>query len=404
MATLINQRDGISPLATDAVLLRHANAATAAASDATWNATSLNYGVTPAVNGNLGANPTIATSNTAITSGALYNFLGATNAGSDASTLKTTSTFGNTTNSMIRFAGAAYFAAGNYDFQVRADDGFSIRIDGVTVFEFDNIQSPTTRNTPTPIAIGEGLHTIEILYWEQAGNAELQVGYKLSSSATYTSLGLDNIALFQSSQLPTLSNLQDVVESSTNAQYQIRTGTDYTGTAKNDSITGSAGRDNIDGGAGKDTINGGGGSDWLEGGAGDDNLTGGAGSDTFRWQLSDKGAAGTPAADVVTDFSALAVKSGGDALDLRDLLQGENHASGAGNLAQYLHFEQVGDDTLVHISSAGSLTANGANAATVQDQTIWLNGVTLATLGGTLGITDSQIIQNLLANGKLIVD
>ena len=110
---------------------------------------------------------------------------------------------------------------------------------------------------------------------------------------------------------------------------------------------------------------------------------------------------GKDAADIVTDFSTAAFKSGGDALDLRDLLQGENHASGAGNLAQYLHFEQAGSNVLLHVSSAGSLTGGGTNAAAVQDQTIQLNGVTLAQLGGS---TDSAIIQNLLTNGKLIVD
>nr|WP_295772086.1 type I secretion C-terminal target domain-containing protein [Rhodoferax sp.] len=371
LVTIINLRQGSSIVGTGL-------SANAAASDATWNATNFNYGVSPAVTGNLGSNPTIASGNTAITSGALYNFLGASNTGNNTSTLKTTSTFGNTTDSMIRFAGSAYFDGGTYNFQVRADDGFSVRIDGVTVFEFDNIQSPTTR-TSTPVNIDSGLHTVEILYWEQGGNAELQIAYKLSSAASYTSLSLDNIALFQNSEVPTLTNLQDIVESSTNGQYLIRTGQDFTGTSKNDVITGSDGRDIIDGGAGNDT------------------LTGGTGADTFRWQLSDRGVAGTPANDTVTDFSSPAFKSGGDALDLHDLLQGENHASGTGNLGNYLHFEKSGTNTIVHISSVGAYSA-GFNA-TSDDQTITLNGVDLTTTGN-----DQAIIQDLLTKGKLIVD
>ena len=162
-------------------------------------------------------------------------------------------------------------------------------------------------------------------------------------------------------------------------------------------LTGANPNEVIVAGSGNNTLSGGGGNDVLVGGAGNDALTGGTGSDTFVWRLADKGAVGTPAADIVTDFR----ENAADSLDLRDLLQGENHASGAGNLAQYLHFEQVGSNVLLHVSSAGSLTTNGANFAAVQDQTIQLNNVTLANLGGT---TDAAIIQNLLTNGKLIVD
>ena len=50
--------------------------------------------------------------------------------------------------------------------------------------------------------------------------------------------------------------------------------------------------------------------------------------------------------------------SGGDVLDLRDLLQGEN----SGNLANYLHFEQTDAGTVVHVSSSGGFAA-GYNAS-----------------------------------------
>ena len=369
LVTIINLREGSSIVGTGL-------SASASASDATWNATNIRYGVSPTVSGNLGTNPTIAIANTAITSGALYNFLGADGVG----TLKTTSTFGKTTDSMIRLAGSAYFEGGNYNLQVRADDGFSIRIDGMTVFEFDGIQSPTTR-VSAPIAIGSGMHTVEVLYWEQGGNAELQIGYKLSSEATYKSFGLDNIALFQGGEAPTLTYLQDIVESSTNGQYQIRTGQDVTGTSKNDVITGSDGRDVIAGGGGNDL------------------LTGGTGADTFRWNLSDRGAAGAPAHDTITDFNSQAVKAGGDSIDLRDLLQGENHASGVGNLGNYLHFEKSGTDTIVHISSTGAFPAGGSGLAAADDQRITLSGIDLTTTGN-----DVAIIQDLLTKGKLIVD
>mgnify|MGYP006208953575 FL=1 len=302
---------------------------------------------------------------------------------------------------MLRFAGSAYFAAGNYDFRVLADDGFSIRIDGVTVFEFNDIQAPTTR-TSTPIAIGEGMHTIEILYWEQGGNAALQVAYRPTGSATFNSLSLDNLAMFQSTELPVLSDLQDIVESPTNGQYLIRTGQEVTGSGSNDTITGSAGRDRIHGGDGNDTISAGTGADWMEGGRGNDTLTGGAGSDTFRWQLSDRGLTGQPAVDTITDFDVTAARSGGDVLDLRDLLQGE---AGVSNLQNYLDFNSANGSTVIRISTTGAFT-NGTYSAAAADQEIVLQGVgnLRTSLGLATNATDTQVIQELINRGKLITD
>jgi Ca2+-binding RTX toxin-like protein len=327
----------------------------------------------------------------------LYNFVGAANAISDAPTLKATSSFGATTDSLMRFAGSSYFAAGNYNFRIAADDGFSLRIDGVEVIALQGIHSVTTVATTTPVALSEGLHTVEILYWEQGGNAVLKMEFA-PVGGSYVTMGLDNIAMFQSTELPTLSSLQDVVESSTNGQYQIREGQDYTGTTRNDIITGSAGRDMIHGGDGADAIAGGAGADLIEGGRGSDTLTGNAGADTFKWNLADAGPAGTPVSDTITDFNSAAYASGGDRLDLRDLLQGEGVTASA--LDAYLHFEKVGSDTVVHISSAGGQAGNwGANDRATVDQTITLTGVDLVGAGNT----DQQIIQDLLTKGKLIV-
>jgi len=205
--------------------------------------------------------------------------------------------------------------------------------------------------------------------------------------------------------LPTLSNLQDIVESSTNGQYLIRTGQEVTGSGSNDTITGSAGRDRIHGGDGNDVINAGTGADWMEGGRGNDTLTGGAGSDTFRWQLSDRGITGQPAVDTITDFNATAAKSGGDVLDLRDLLQGE--ANTTGSLQNYLEFDKTSSpgNTILHISSTGGFTG-GTYSAAAEDQQIVFQGVT--DLGNSLGLgtaaSDAQIIQELINRGKLITD
>ncbi|MEE9332025.1 MAG: Ig-like domain-containing protein [Methylophilaceae bacterium] len=175
------------------------------------------------------------------------------------------------------------------------------------------------------------------------------------------------------------------------------TGADLiTGDAGNDTLSGNDGADIISGGLGNDTIDGGAGADTIIGGAGNDTLTGGAGVDVFKWELNDQATPGTPAVDVITDFDPAAV--GGDVLDLRDLLIGEQHVTGVGNLESFLHFELVGSDTVIHVSDQGGFS--GGYTPTSESQTITLTGVDLVS---TLG--DNQaIIQDLLTNNKLIVD
>src|SRR5205814_9381957 len=134
------------------------------------------------------------------------------------------------------------------------------------------------------------------------------------------------------------------------------------GYAGNATLKGSGGSDLIFGDAGNDTIDGGSGADIIHGGAGSDSMTGGTGADVFAWSLGDKGTAGTPAVDVITDFNTATPAAGGDQLDLRDLLQGENFAGGLGNLGNYLHFTTVSGTTTIQISSSGAF-AGGYSAS-----------------------------------------
>jgi hypothetical protein len=170
------------------------------------------------------------------------------------------------------------------------------------------------------------------------------------------------------------------------------------GVAGPDVMLGREGDDVLIGGGGKDDLLGGDGNDTLIGGAGLDTMSGGLGADTFVWALADAGVKGNPAVDIVTDFDAASKASGGDVLDLRDLLVGENHASGIGNLASYLHFEKAGADTVVHVSATGEF-AGGFNVAN-DVQTITLLNVDLIT-----SLTNDQaVIQDLLTKNKLTVD
>ena len=221
--------------------------------------------------------------------------------------------------------------------------------------------------------------------------------------------------LFADASAPTLTETQHIVPGSTTGSYLIQTGSTIDGGVGNDSITGAAGSDKLTGGAGNDTLNGGAGDDILIGGAGNDALTGGLSHDVFRWQLADKGAAGAPARDVISDFDNASYS--GDVLDLRDLLVGETHAANVvslpgaigtnnaitvtadtGNLGSFLHFSLVGGNTVVEISSTGGFS--GGYQSTAVDQVITLSGVNL--IGSFT--TDNQVLNDLLKRGKLVTD
>ena len=159
----------------------------------------------------------------------------------------------------------------------------------------------------------------------------------------------------------------------------------------NDTLLGELGNDILFGHGGDDELLGGLGQDQLQGGTGNDTLTGGGGSDTFIWRFSDADGG----VDVITDWTSAATDAGGDRLDLRDLLQGEQGQ----DLSDYLHFETDGSDTTIRVSSDGDFS--GGYSSSAVDHSIQLQGIDL-TQGGSL--SDTGIIQDLLNRGQLIVD
>jgi Ca2+-binding RTX toxin-like protein len=183
----------------------------------------------------------------------------------------------------------------------------------------------------------------------------------------------------------------------------------------NDTLSASSGSDIFFGGAGNDVINGSAGIDRINGGAGNDTVNGFLDNfvDVFTWSLGDQGVAGAPAVDTVQNFAKVAPNNnhnGGDVLDLRDLLIGEHVGANnaVGNLADYLHFEISGSDTIIHVSHTGGFSADshtlGAGyTSSAETQKIVLGGVDLQShySGAT---TDQQIITQLLNNNKLITD
>ncbi len=123
-----------------------------------------------------------------------------------------------------------------------------------------------------------------------------------------------------------------VVMTTTGSVTVSRDATGTMGGTGNDNILvdTSTGATTMDGGAGNDVLvsTAASGADTLIGGAGNDMLTGGAGADTFRWNFADRGTLANPARDVITDFDTASYTSGGDRLDLRDILQGSGDDGG----------------------------------------------------------------------------
>ena len=230
----------------------------------------------------------------------------------------------------------------------------------------------------------------------QASNSWNSGNYDLfmtidTSSADYSASGLGRFEY-------TLDNGDGVLDS-TSATVSTVTGNTLTGGSdseilvagdQNDTLIGNAGNDVLIGNAGNDILQGGSGDDLLIGGAGDDSLLGGAGIDIFALEAGDEGTSLTPAVDTIADFT---VGTGGDVLDLSDMLVGEDLSS----LDNYLNFS--------YDSNTGNTTINidpaGIDASLEATQQIVLTGVDLTANGS---LSDQQILDNLLSHGNLIID
>ena len=249
-----------------------AKAAKAETPDAHFTATQILYGVAPRVLQNLGKNEKVAPGGQVGKDSALYQFLNSNGAG-DAATLRAgegvphngSSGLGFTTDAIVRVVGNVYFQGGNYDFKVHSDDGFRLRIDGKDIIDFDKNRSPSDtislEKHPQGIEISEGVHEVELVYWEQGSQGVLDFKYKLNGDTAYKTLDLTNVLMLRPEETLDLNELQDIQQN--NGKWEIRTG---------DILDGEEGRDNITGSDGRD---------FIFGDEGNDILAGGAGKDTF---------------------------------------------------------------------------------------------------------------------------
>jgi len=93
--------------------------------------------------------------------------------GDDANSIQGT-TSDSATDGIIKLSGNLNVeTAGDYKLVVSHDDGFQIKIDGVVISDFDGITH--SHETEVNIVLDKGLHTVEIVYWDQGGAYQLEV-------------------------------------------------------------------------------------------------------------------------------------------------------------------------------------------------------------------------------------
>lgn len=173
-------------------------------------------------------------------------------------------------------------------------------------------------------------------------------------------------------------------------------------------LIGGEGYDDLEGGSGDDTLIGGvnghgssGNTDVAPG----DSMFGGSGADTFLWLDGDDidlGSNSAPPRDYAIDYVEDFNVNEGDVLHLADLLKGEE----SGDLTDYLHFDTVandadflGQDGVSNTDVVVYIDKDGTGAGDVTQKVI-LVGVDMASLGNS----DADIINNLLAGSNLNVD
>jgi Ca2+-binding RTX toxin-like protein len=289
--------------------------------------------------------------------------------------------------------------AGYYSFAVNSDDGSVLMIDGEVVLNNDGVHSATTEESEA-LWLGEGVHTIELYYFENTGDAVVELSWRKGTGAweifettsentlspnwlqgssvdsTITGGTGDDYLLGHGGDDTLIGGTGDdtfyvdsandaVIEYAgegtdlvlTSVTYELRWSSQHT---ENLTLTGSA---NIDGTGNSlsNTITGNDGDNILNGAWGNDILIGGAGNDTFRDDNGNEtmyGGLGDDTFifvdefgnDVISDFAAGAMSE--DVIEFDD----DVFADFAAVLAAA---QQDGSDTVI--------TADGNNSVTLSN-------------------------------------
>jgi hypothetical protein len=250
-------------------------------------------------------------------------------------------------DAVVRLTGGVALDAGTYSIKVNADDGYRIIIDGRTVASFDS--NTSVRSEEFTFSVDEnGIHQIEVIYWDQGGAYVLEVS--LNDGSGYDLLG--------SEAYPTYSGYN----------VEVTDYVDSVGTSNNDHLVGTAANDHIQGLGAQDLLFGGAGDDWLEGGEGDDHLIGGSGKDILdggSGQDSLSGGSGNDKLYGQQGDDSLSGESGSDYLDGG---QGQDYLYGGlgkdilvGGDGDDKLFGDEGDDVLIGGSGHDQLTGGSGS-------------------------------------------
>ena len=107
------------------------------------------------------------------------------------------------TDGGIHLQGYIFLAAGTYNFQVNADDGYQILIDGEDVASISYIQSPTTTTHAEFTIAEDGYYAIDMLWWDQGGEYVFQPTISSDGGVTYATLDSSMLSSVKGAPLTT---------------------------------------------------------------------------------------------------------------------------------------------------------------------------------------------------------
>jgi len=123
------------------------------------------------------------------------------------------------TDGILQLTGRIRLDAGSYNFRVRSDDGYSIRINGAVVAEINaNQTAKTTEHTAFNIA-KSGEQNIEIIYWDSGWDHTFSIELRSTGGGVYTYLGGNIIS--HVGDIPTENNLLKRGDGSGNFSHRV---------------------------------------------------------------------------------------------------------------------------------------------------------------------------------------
>ncbi|WP_171017244.1 PA14 domain-containing protein [Maribacter sp. ACAM166] len=169
----------------------------------------------------------------------------------NVSTLQNSVDPGDTDSFAIRYSGSINISnSGSYTFYTSSDDGSKLYIDGAQIV--DNDGNHGNRERSGTVTLTSGIHSIQVLFFENAGGQSLQVQYQgpsiskqnLPFSILSTNMGcdIDGDGLINSLDLDSDGDgIPDHVEAQTTAGYLAPTGAD----ANNDGLDNAYGTNGL---------------------------------------------------------------------------------------------------------------------------------------------------------------